>query len=276
MHKSHIQLLIVFMFVLLSSAYSPSHFLPLDQLNSPAHDNTDKPRVDTLYLGEQSDRILPEFSLSSSPLPQLNIIQKQIPITETRKELTREYTKRHYGIEALHMDTPKIVVVHWTGGGSINSVYTYFSHDTTRRSAMPPHKGDRVNVGAQFLVDRDGTIYQLFDETFIARHCIGMNYHAIGIENIGGENNQENLTEHQLKSNVQLIYYLKQKYPTIKLVIGHFESERFADYPEFYTELIHSPYTGRLDPGKEFICSVRTELAKLEGQHNPQITKGKN
>ena len=39
-----------------------------------------------------------------------------------------------------------------------------------------------LNVGAQFLVGRDGAIWQLMPETALARHAIGLNWCAIGIE----------------------------------------------------------------------------------------------
>ena len=203
-----------------------------------------------------------EFTLSDSPQSQLEIVQKRIPLTETRIELTKEYTKMHYGFEAVYMDSPKVVVVHWTAGGSIESVYNYFAKDTISVNDEFHQNNGRVNVGSQFLVDRDGSIYQLFDETFIARHCIGMNFHAIGIENIGGVDGKEDLTEEQLQANILLIKYLEAKYPTINLVIGHLESAGFVDYSEYYTELIDGYITLKADPGKEFIRKVRQGVAK--------------
>ena len=35
---------------------------------------------------------------------------------------------------------------------------------------------------AQFLVDRDGTIYSLMPETFMARHVIGLNLSSIELK----------------------------------------------------------------------------------------------
>jgi|GEM_PF-5007556 len=209
-----------------------------------------------------------QYSLSSSPLPQLTIVQKRIPLTEKRKDLTREYTKMHYGFEAVYMDAPKVVVVHWTAGGSINSVYNYFAKDEISVNDEFHKNNGKVNVGSQFLVDRDGTIYQLFDETFIARQCIGMNYHSIGIENIGGVDGKEDLTDAQLQANILLIDYLETKYPTIDLVIGHLESYKYVNYPEYYTELIDGYITQKVDPGKTFIRNVRLGVAKLEQERN--------
>jgi N-acetyl-anhydromuramyl-L-alanine amidase AmpD len=67
-----------------------------------------------------------------------------------------------------------------------------------------------VNVSAHFMIDTDGTIHQLMPIDYMARHIIGLNYSAIGIENVGGGNNKQNLTVEQLISNIKLINYLKK------------------------------------------------------------------
>ena len=50
------------------------------------------------------------------------------------------------------------------------------------------------------------------------RHIIGYNWCAIGIENVGGVNGVEDLTDAQLEANVELIKYLHKKYATNGLV----------------------------------------------------------
>ena len=41
------------------------------------------------------------------------------------------------------------------------------------------------NVCAHFVIDTDGTIYQLVPLTIRCRHTVGLNYTAIGIEHVG-------------------------------------------------------------------------------------------
>lgn len=189
----------------------------------------------------------------------LNIIQKRIPVTERRIELTKQYTQMHYGFKAADMGKPRIIVLHWTGGGTVETIYNAFYPDVlpSYRDWHKPYGA--VNISAHFVVDRDGTIYQLFDETFIARHCIGMNYHAIGIENIGGIAGQEDLTNEQLESNILLVKYLQRKYSSIDLVIGHYEYRGYEGTP-YFTELIPSYRNIKLDPGKEFMRLLRLGL----------------
>ena len=38
---------------------------------------------------------------------------------------------------------------------------------------------------AHFVIDKDGTIYQLVPLTIRCRHTVGLNYTAIGIEHVG-------------------------------------------------------------------------------------------
>ena len=63
-----------------------------------------------------------------------------------------------------------------------------------------------LNVSSQFIIDRDGSIYQLMPPNQFARHTIGLNYCAIGVENIGGS--KQPLTEAQVEANAKLIRYL--------------------------------------------------------------------
>ena len=38
---------------------------------------------------------------------------------------------------------------------------------------------------AHFVIDTDGTIYQLVSTSIMCRHTVGLNYTAIGIEHVG-------------------------------------------------------------------------------------------
>ena len=82
------------------------------------------------------------------------------------------------------------------------------------------------------MVERDGTIFRFTPETKMNRHIIGYNWCAIGIENVGGVNGQEDLTSAQLTANVELIRYLHEKYPSIRYVFGHYEQDGLIDSAE--------------------------------------------
>ena len=124
-------------------------------------------------------------------------------------------------------------------------------------------KASSLNVSAHFIVARDGTIYRLMPENWMARHVIGLNYSSIGVENIGGRaNKKEDLTKAQLKSNIKLVRYLKEKYPTITKLIGHYEYRELEGSDE-WLEMDSGYRTEKNDPGKKFMRDVRREVKDL-------------
>ncbi|MBQ3443927.1 MAG: N-acetylmuramoyl-L-alanine amidase [Selenomonadaceae bacterium] len=172
--------------------------------------------------------------------------------TPHRDELIDEYTLKHYGMICREI-TPQAVVVHWTAFGTLESVWKYFYAEE-----MPDDEG-RLNVASQFIVDRDGTTWRLMPETNFARHIIGYNHCAIGIENVGGYDGREDLTEAQLAANVRLIKYLHAKYPTIKYVFGHYQQDA-ARASGLFIEHVPDYYAIKTDPGKIFMSGLREQL----------------
>ena len=172
--------------------------------------------------------------------------------TEHRDELIDEYTLKHYGMICRKI-VPQAVVVHWTAFGTLESNWKFFYAEE-----MPDDEG-RLNVASQFIVDRDGTILRLMPETKFARHIIGYNHCAIGIENVGGYNGREDLTEAQLAANVRLIKWLHEKYPTIKYVFGHYQQGK-ARASGLFIENVPGYYAIKTDPGPKFMRGLREEL----------------
>ena len=98
-------------------------------------------------------------------------------------------------------------------------------------------------------------------ETRMARHTIGLNHCAIGVENVGGTADLP-LTKAQLKSNIWLVKYLKEKYSTIDYLIGHYEYTRFEGHP-LWLEKDEGYRTVKDDPSKEFMKKVRKAVKNL-------------
>jgi beta-N-acetylhexosaminidase len=100
-------------------------------------------------------------------------------------------------------------------------------------------------------------------ENLMARHTIGLNYSSIGIENIGGKDNQEeDLTHEQVEANIKLVRYLKQKYPDIEYLLGHYEYLKMQESP-LWLEKDAAYRTAKVDPGAEFMASVRENITEL-------------
>jgi N-acetyl-anhydromuramyl-L-alanine amidase AmpD len=90
---------------------------------------------------------------------------------------------------------------------------------------------------------------------------IGLNYDAIGVENVGGADG-DNLTDAQIEANAQLARYLAKKYDTIEYLIGHHEYQRFERHP-LWRERDASYRTTKIDPGERFMSRVRARVADL-------------
>ena len=182
------------------------------------------------------------------------IIDMPVRLTEYRKQLTREYAFLHYGEEFTEI-VPQAVIVHWTESPETDGVYDYFYKEV--------RKDGTLNVCSQFLVDRGGTIFRLTPETMLDRHAIGYNWCAIGIENVGGTDRKEDLTPAQLQANVLLIRYLREKYPTVRYVWGHYQ-QTLAKSSGLFKENVEGYFHGKVDPGPKFMKALRKQLKDTE------------
>lgn len=196
----------------------------------------------------------------------IEIIQKPIDYSKERVKLSLDYLKDHYNIvQTQPTITPKMIVLHYTAGGTLESNFKYFNNSTIENGRGYNKKESPLNVSAHFLVDRDGKIYQLIDTNLFARHTIGLNYCAIGIENIGSKS--QPLTDKQVEANAKLVRYLAKKYK-IEYLIGHQEYGIFKK-SNLWKETNASYFTGKEDPGKDFMMKVRKQVADLHLKEKP-------
>jgi beta-N-acetylhexosaminidase len=193
-----------------------------------------------------------------------SIIQKPIVFNEKRIGLTKEYIKSHYGKDVKDITIkPKSIVLHWTAIMDFDECYNFMKKETLYATRPDIVKASALNVSSHFLVNREGVIYQLMPDNYMARHVIGLNYSAIGIENVGGEGNKkEDLTPKQVEANIKLVRYLKQKYPEIEYMMGHYEYKKMQNTP-LWLELDKGYRTFKVDPGEKFMKSVRSGVKEL-------------
>lgn len=218
-----------------------------------------KSRSHTLYLA----LLCAAASLVSACGNKMNIKNRKISFSENRIRLTKEYIKIHYGLEPESIEiTPRIIVLHWTAVDDFERCFEIFNKETLGSGRPELQQAGQVNVSIHFLVARDGQIYRLMPETWMARHCIGLNYLSIGVENVGGEGGLDNLTRAQIEANIRLVRYLVEKYPGIEYLIGHHEYRRFEGHP-LWLELDDSYRTQKQDPGDRFMQAVRRGVADL-------------
>jgi len=187
---------------------------------------------------------------------------RPLPFGPERTAATLDYVRERYGdpgAESVQF-VPRMVVVHWTAIPTLGKTWNAFAPETLDGERPDIARAGRVNVSSQFLIDRDGAIYQLLPETVIARHVIGLNRSAIGIENVGGP--EAPLTDAQLQANAALVTHLAKKYPTIRYLIGHLEYTAWEG-SSLWEERDPGYRTEKTDPGVDFLARLRTRLAPL-------------
>ena len=194
------------------------------------------------------------------------IQQRPIIFNQERIHLTQEYQQQHYGIKKSVKIEPRMIVLHWTCIPSLENTLRVFNSPTfPTNSPRTKELPGLLNVSSHYVVDRDGAIYQLMPDDWMARHVIGLNHYAIGIENIGGKDSIDDLTPAQVRANAFLTCYLKKKYPNINYLIGHNDYLKFKNSP-LWLEKDPAYQTDKTDPGPTFVDKVHrlsdTNLAR--------------
>ncbi len=198
----------------------------------------------------------------------LKIVEKPIIWDSTRLALSLEYLKIRHGITQKEPTIkPKIIVCHWTAIPTFEKSFAAFLSPKLPNWRPELQNASQLNVSAHYLVDRDGTVYHLLPDTILARHVIGLNYCALGIENVGNGTNLR-LTEEQFEANYLLIKHLQKKFK-IKYLIGHHEYTKFRD-SNLWKETDPNYETTKTDPGDEFMNRLRKKFKKLKKEPTHQ------
>ena len=190
------------------------------------------------------------------------ILDKPIQYNEERERLSLEYMKVRYNLEKKEARIdPKMIVLHWTVIPTMEKTFDAFDP-----VILPSHRAgiksaSALNVSSHFLVDQDGTIYRLLPERHFARHVIGLNHCAIGVENVGGTDDLP-LTKAQIRSNRRLVRYLSKKYD-IEFLIGHHEYQAFIGH-DLWLEVDPGYLTEKEDPGDYFMSEVRKKIKRFK------------
>ena len=151
------------------------------------------------------------------------IVWDPIPFGSQRKAEMTAYVKRHYGSfmrPTWRLTDPHVIVIHYTEGPTFESAYNTFASDTPDSELH-----ELPGTCAHFVVDRDGTIHQLVSLGTMCRHTVGLNWTAIGIENVGFSDAEVMGDRRQMTADLRLVRWLRCRYGIeVKNVIGHAES----------------------------------------------------
>jgi len=105
-----------------------------------------------------------------------------VNVHESEVEMTTAVTdhERHYGEATYVLSHPKVIVEHYTETTTAQEAFNTFAPD------VPDSEFHELpNTCAHFLVEANGRIDQLVPLSLRCRHTVGLNWTAIGIENVG-------------------------------------------------------------------------------------------
>lgn len=158
------------------------------------------------------------------------IVWRPIPFGDARKRQMSAYSRRHYGRRGWRLEAPQVIVEHYTDGTSFSSAWNHFAANGT-------HLGEKPGVCAHFIIDTDGTIYQVARLGVRCRHVIGLNHTSIGIEHVGTSDAQVLGNRRQMRRSLRLTLWLMARFGVnIGDVIGHAESLQSPHHFELYRD----------------------------------------
>jgi N-acetylmuramoyl-L-alanine amidase len=159
------------------------------------------------------------LSLARAVAP-ARVTRKPIPYGPERRAQMADYAQRHYGIDDYRLSDPKVIVQHYTVTDSFAPVFNYFSVNQP-----DPELHELPGVCSHYVIDRDGTVYELVPPSIMCRHTVGLNYTAIGIEHVGQSDAQVMGNARQRAASLRLTRMLQGRYGiATKNVVGHNEN----------------------------------------------------
>ncbi len=168
----------------------------------------------------------------SATAPKPPIVWKGIRFNDARRQQMVDYSRLHYGAKLAdwRLTDPKVIVEHYTASDTFSSAWNTFEGNSadSEFNQLP-------GVCAHFIIDRDGTIYQLVRLNTRCRHVVGLNHRAVGIEMVGNSDSDILTNPPQLHSALALTRWLQSRFGiATKNVIGHSESLSSPYYLELF------------------------------------------
>lgn len=222
---------------------------------------------DALEVSGQHVPRLVKQTVAVLPGTDLKIIQMPIVFDNLRMKLTLEYIQKHYGHKIYGESVPDInlrprmIVLHRTNIDTLDGSYEALRPATLsepERGAPDPTK-KKLNSSVHYLVDKEGNIYSLMRDFYMARHVVGLDEIALGISNVGAS--ESSMTNAQLRADELLIRFLTERNNNIKWLIAASEAANFKG-SGLWEELDNKYSEPDFDPGTEFMGRLREQLQK--------------
>jgi beta-N-acetylhexosaminidase len=180
-----------------------------------------------------------------------------VPFGQARKRQMAAYSLRHYGEDTYVLSHPKVIVEHYTETATAQEAYNTFAPDTPDSEFH-----ELPNTCAHFLVESDGRIDQLVPLSIRCRHTTGLNWTAIGIENVGSSDAQILDDRAQIAASLRLTRWLRCTYGiSLSNIIGHNESLSSPYHHDLVPAFQHQTHS---DFNHADMHVYRTRLARLK------------
>lgn len=158
-----------------------------------------------------------------------DIVQRPIPYGAARRAQMADYSRMHYGRAEWRL-RPRGVVQHYTATNSLASVFATF-----RANQPDVELGQLPGVCTHFVIDRDGTVYQLVPLNVRCRHTVGLNHRMLGIEHVGTSDAAVMGNRAQRRASLRLTAWLVDRFALATGdVIGHSENRSSRFHREDY------------------------------------------
>jgi N-acetylmuramoyl-L-alanine amidase len=184
------------------------------------------------------------------------IIKKHLPFTEWEQEY-REYFQQYYRTSDLTLK-PRMITLHYSGTENFARLWHTFVNGGV-------YDGKKGHLSVHFVVDKDGSIYELMPLNRKSRGTYGVNHVTISI-NLIGRNEQELISNNkQLRTSFALVRWLMKRYNIPKeKVLAHTEvaigKELVPEYTDFYDTKFpdhYPPGAHTRGPGRSYMYKLR-------------------
>jgi beta-N-acetylhexosaminidase len=178
--------------------------------------------------------------VAADTAPKPHIVWKPIPFGAKRKAEMAAYAVRHYGprFDTWRLVHPQVIVEHFTDNQSFSATWNTFAPDVPDSELH-----ELPGTCAHFVIDRDGTIYQLVSLDTMCRHTVGLNWTAIGIEHVGTSDAEILHDPAQMRASLELTRWLMVRFGIrLRNVIGHNESLTSPFHHELVASLRHQTH----------------------------------
>jgi N-acetylmuramoyl-L-alanine amidase len=209
------------------------------------------------------------WSLVNGVDPQIDPVRRMLPL-EYYESADRERNRRLYGRDTVKL-FPTMIVLHFTVVDDAESIISAFSRPST--VAVGNQRPVTTLISVHYMVDKDGTVYQLAEEDRTTSGTYGVDYCALAIEMVAKDELDLMSRPLQLLAAFTLTDRLLKKYDLpVWRVFSHQEVALGEVFLSEYTDLADtvSPYFYpephfRYDPGSTVMAWCREFLLRRRG-----------